>query len=78
MATTVEQLLNRLAALIQRDEFEQLETPRIEIKPCPSTHGEWTEQHKTVNAFLNSRGGVLVLGVREVQDQGHKRYVLSG
>ena len=78
MTMTLNQLLIKLADLIQRGEFEQLETDRIEIKPCPSGGNEWSERYKTVNAFLNTRGGVLLLGVREEQGEKGKKYVLSG
>ena len=64
--TVVDQLLNRLADLIQQGRFVELETEGLEIKPVPADGGEWKECHKSVNAFLNTRGGIVILGVMYV------------
>ena len=64
---TVDRLLLQLEELIRQNRFEELETETIEIKPVPSSGGEWTQVAKSVMAFLNKRGGVLLLGVKEEQ-----------
>ncbi len=74
----IDQILLKLADLIQQGRFVELETEWLEIKPVPVDGGEWKERHKSVNAFLNTRGGILILGVKE-EGTGHaRRYVLSG
>lgn len=78
MRRTVDRLLERLEPLIRAGAFEELESDGIEIKPVPSTGGEWRSIYETVNAFLNTRGGVLLLGVKEEQEGGTRRYVFSG
>jgi predicted HTH transcriptional regulator len=55
-----------------------LKTEGIEIKSVPATGADWKEIQKSVNAFLNSRGGILILGVREEGTGPSRRYVLDG
>lgn len=73
----VDQILTRLADLIQQRRFVELETEGLEIKPVPADGGEWKERHKSVNAFLNTRGGILIMGVREEGTGAGRHYVLS-
>ena len=61
----IDQLLTKLADLIQQGRFAELETEGLEIKPVPADGGEWKELHKSLNAFLNTRGGLLLLGIKE-------------
>ena len=74
----IDLILLKLADLIQRGRFVELETEWLEIKPVPVDGGEWKERHKSVNAFLNTRGGILILGVKEEGTGPARRYVLSG
>jgi len=64
---TIDRLFQQLEDLARQNRFEELETEIIELKPVPSTRGEWTQIARSVMAFLNKRGGVLVLGVKEEQ-----------
>lgn len=74
----IDHILSKLADLIQQGRFEEMETEGLEIKPVPAEGGEWKERHKSVNAFLNTRGGMLILGINE-EGAGHaRRYVLTG
>ena len=65
MPDVVDNALTKLAVLIAEDRFEELETEGLEIKPVPAAAGEWRERHVSVNAFLNTRGGILLLGFKE-------------
>lgn len=71
-------LLEELAQLVAQARFEELESDTVEFKPCPSTSQDWTERHKSVNAFLNTRGGVLVLGIKETGQGRERRYEVTG
>jgi ATP-dependent DNA helicase RecG len=68
MTNDLTELLDKLQTLVEQSSFEELESDTIELKPCASTGQDWSERHKSVNAFLNTRGGTLILGVKE---QGH-------
>ncbi len=74
----IDQILLKLADMIQQGRFVELETEWLEIKPVPVDGGEWKERHKSVNAFLNTRGGIVILGVKEEGTGPSRRYALSG
>ena len=74
----VDQILNKLAELIATGRFEEIETDTLEIKPVPTDGGSWKERYKSANAFLNTRGGLLILGIKEVQQGAIRHYELTG
>jgi len=74
----VSQVLAKVQRLIAEDRFEDLESDGLEIKPVPATGGEWKEIHKTTNAFLNTRGGILLLGIKEEGTGAARRYAFRG
>ncbi len=71
-------VLTRLATLIGQGRFEDLESDTLEFKPCPSSAQDWSERYKSVNAFLNTRGGILVLGIKETGQGVERKYEVSG
>lgn len=78
MTSLVDRTLVKLAELIRQGRFEELESDTLEIKPVPADGGQWRERYKSVNAFLNTRGGILILGVKEEGQGPKKRYVFTG
>lgn len=77
-SVTIDNILTRIGDLIQANSFEDLETETVEIKPVPSSGGEWTKIHESANAFLNTHGGIIILGIKEEQGPAGKRYVVTG
>lgn len=47
--------------------YESLETDCLEIKPVPSSGGAWDNIRDSICAFLNTRGGVVILGIKDEQ-----------
>ncbi|NQX01262.1 putative DNA binding domain-containing protein, partial [bacterium] len=78
MSDFIGDTLLKLQCLIADGKFEELESDGLEIKPVPATGGEWKEIHKTTNAFLNTRGGILLLGIKEAGTGQARRYVFRG
>ena len=60
MPDRIDKALKKLAALIAAGRFENVEDDGLEIKPTPSATSSWRESHKSANAFLNTRGGLLL------------------
>jgi predicted HTH transcriptional regulator len=74
----VDKTLNRLAELIGQGRFEELETDTLEIKSVPADSTGWRQCHKSACAFLNTRGGILILGVKEEGAGAARKYVFTG
>lgn len=78
MPDLVDDVLAKLAELIAERRFESLETDGLEINPVPSSTGDWRERHVSVNAFLNTGGGILLLGFKEEGRGAQRRWVFTG
>lgn len=70
--------LERLEQLIRARTFAELETDTLEIKPVPSDTTGWRERHKSACAFLNTRGGILLMGIKEVGQGNERHYEFTG
>lgn len=78
MHNFIDRVLDRLATYVREQRYEAQETETVEIKPVPADGGAWHEVHKSVCAFLNTRGGILILGIREEGRDASRRYAFSG
>ena len=78
MPDRIDKVLKKLAALIETGRFEDVEDDGLEIKPTPSAASSWRESHKSANAFLNTRGGLLLFGFREEGQGAERRWVFTG
>ncbi|MFT5617635.1 MAG: ATP-dependent DNA helicase RecG [Arenicella sp.] len=73
---SVDKLILKIEDLVRNEEYEQLETEKIEFKDNSSSSSQWTEVYKTACAFLNTNGGIIFLGVKESIDK--KKLSISG
>ena len=70
-------ILNKLELCVQQSRWESLETDWLEIKPVPATGNAWDNIRDSICAFLNTRGGVVVLGIKDEQ-QPHRHFIFTG
>lgn len=70
-------ILQILERCIQQQAYESVEADWLEIKPVPSTRNAWDTVKESVCAFLNARGGAVILGIREEQHP-HRHYQFTG
>ncbi|MDX1908703.1 MAG: putative DNA binding domain-containing protein [Bacteroidia bacterium] len=69
----IDRVLSQLEDHIHSGSFEALETDRIELKDL--SNPRFSEDfYKTVCAFLNTEGGIIIVGIREKD----RRYLLTG
>ena len=74
----VEKILNRLEDCIQNNYYEPVETEVVELKPTPPSLDKAKEMLKSVCAFMNTNGGILVLGIQDNNNVTPKNYKLKG
>ena len=72
--------LDIIAQCIRDNQYVELETERLEFKDL-STGENWLELYKTVCAFLNSNGGIIVIGIKDKnneKDKAKRHYRFTG
>lgn len=74
---TLTPILNKLELCVQQGLWESLETDWLEVKPVPATGNAWDNIRDSICAFLNTRGGVVVLGIKEEQ-KPHRHFTFTG
>jgi ATP-dependent DNA helicase RecG len=70
-------ILNKLELCVRQGSWESLETDWLEIKPVPSSGNAWDNIRDSICAFLNTRGGVVVLGIKD-QQQPKRHFTFTG
>ena len=70
---TVEKILKQIETSLKNDTFKSVETERIELKDL-STGDKWKELYISTCAFLNTDGGIIIVGVNEKSN----KYKLTG
>ena len=71
----VDKVLSRLENCLETNTYQSIETDKIELKDL-SRGTEWKELYKSVCAFLNSQGGIIILGIHE--NSGKSAYKFTG
>lgn len=75
MNEVITRLLYKLETHIHAGTYEPLESDKIEIKSLAHSSADWTELYKTVCAFLNSEGGMVIIGIKEKTED--KKYLFT-
>ena len=69
----VDKILATIQESIETNVFLDVETDKVEIKDL-SSGDNWKELYKSVCAFLNTEGGIVIVGINEKE----KKYRLTG
>ncbi|MEX0811458.1 MAG: RNA-binding domain-containing protein [Chitinophagales bacterium] len=71
----VDKILSNLEFSIESGSYSSIETDKIELKDL-SSGSDWKELYKSVCAFLNTQGGIVIIGVNE--NTKKKEYKFTG
>ncbi|HOZ29411.1 MAG TPA: putative DNA binding domain-containing protein [Bacteroidales bacterium] len=72
----LDKILEKLEACINNDVYVAVESEKVELKPTPPNLVESKTVLESINAFLNTEGGIVILGIQE--DIKNKKYVFKG
>jgi len=73
MTEYINEILRKVNACIDSDTFIDVENPKVELKDLASGK-EWTSLKQSICAFLNTKGGYIICGIRERE----KKYRFTG
>lgn len=69
----IDKILLKIEDHIRSGTYANVETDKFELKDL-STGGDWRELYKSACAFMNTRGGILVIGIKEDIQQKQFRF----
>jgi ATP-dependent DNA helicase RecG len=72
----IEKVINEIENCIRNNSFKELEDDKLELKDNSHNATEWKEVYKSACAFLNTSGGIIVIGIKE--DKVNKKFIVTG
>jgi predicted HTH transcriptional regulator len=80
MNKEIKNILDTIEHCLKNNSYEAVETERVELKPSlPNEKGkEAISVYQSINAFLNTKGGFLLLGIKDVNNTTPNRYEFKG
>ncbi len=69
----IDKILLQIEEHIKSGTYSDVETDKFELKDL-STGSDWKELYKSACAFLNTRGGIIVIGIKEDVQQKQFRF----
>lgn len=74
----IDKILNQVEDCIRNNHYTPVETEKIELKPCPPNSKGANSLLQSVCAFMNTNGGILVIGIKDNNNIANKNYELKG
>ncbi len=74
----IEKILNQVENCILNNTYEAVETEKVELKPTPPNLKSGHSLLQSVCAFLNTDGGILIIGIQDNNNVQPKNYELKG
>lgn len=72
----VNDILQHIAYSIANNEYVWTDQEKVAIKDNGHFAGEWSDLYTSANAFLNTNGGDIIIGIQD--DEEFNRYVFNG
>ncbi len=74
----IDKILTQIEDCITNDSYQSVETEKVELKPTPPTLKGAHSMLQSVCAFLNTNGGILIIGIKDNNNVPKKHYELKG
>lgn len=74
----VDKILNQIEDCIANKNYVPVETEKVELKATPPSLKGSHSLLESVCAFLNTRGGILIVGIKDNNNVENKNYELKG
>ncbi len=72
----IDKILAQVEDCIRNNKYFPVETEMVELKPTPPSLNQSAKALESICAFLNTKGGILILGIEDIPKQ--QKYVLKG
>lgn len=72
----IEKILSEIETCIKQGTSKNLEHDKFELKDNSHVESNWKEIYKTACAFLNTNGGIILIGIYE--DEKNKKFIVTG
>lgn len=74
----IDKILAKIESCIVSNNYEPVETDKVELKSTPPNLKGATSMLQSVCSFLNTNGGILIVGIKELSNKGVKSYEVKG
>lgn len=74
----IDKILDAIEESIKKGEYKPVETEKVELKPTPPNLKGSTTLLQSICAFLNTKGGILIVGIKDNNNVAKKNYEVKG
>lgn len=74
----IDKILSQIEGCITNNYYQSVETEKVELKPTPHNLKGAHSMLQSVCAFLNTNGGILIIGIKDNNNIPIKNYELKG